>query len=144
MDQAHTRKRKEGGVSFMRAILWALFISALTLTLLLLLSSFIALKSANPSQLIPPLGGASALIGALLCGYLAARMRGRQGLLVGGAAGLAYLALFLLALAALVGDGDLHLGRVLLSYLIFFVLSVLGGVLGTIKRTPKKRRRRTH
>ena len=144
MDQALPHKRKERGTSFLRATLYALLISLITLILMLLLSSAIAMKSQNPSALIPPLGNGCALACAFLCGFIGARLRGRQGLLIGAASGLGYLLLFLVGLLALAGDGNLEMGMILFSYLIFFALSLLGGVLGTVKRQRKKHRGRRH
>lgn len=142
MDQALPHSKKEKGVSFLRATLYALLLSAASLLVLLLLSSLIALKSPNPTALIPPLGSACALLSAFLCGFVAARLRGRQGLLVGAAAGLGYLLLFFVGLLALAGDTKLQMGMILFSYLIFFALALLGGALGTYKRAPKRHRKR--
>ena len=142
MDQALSRKRKEGGISFWRAAVYAPLISALALMLLLLLSSAVAMQSQNPSALIPPLGNGCALACAFLCGFVGARLRGRQGLLIGAASGVGYLLLFLIGLLVLIGDGDLQAGMLLFSYLIFFALSLLGGVLGTYKRSSRKHRRK--
>lgn len=143
MDQSLPHRQKGAPRSFIRSVLLSLFITALVLLLLLLLSSAVALRSEDPSSLIPPLGNGCALLSAFLCGFLAAKLRGRQGLLVGAAAGLGYLVLFLIGLATQLGDGGLNMGMLLFSYLIFFALSVLGGVLGSIKRERKHRHKLT-
>ncbi len=142
MDQVLSHRKKKIGDSFIGAVLVSLLFSALLLLLLLFVSSFLALSSTDPGSLIPLCGNAAALISALFCGFLAARLRGRQGLLVGAAAGLSYLLFFLLGLAVLAGDASLEMGMILFSYLIFFSLSVLGGVLGTMKRKPRRRSRK--
>lgn len=143
MDQAFSHRKKGLGQSFIGSVLFSLLITMLLLFLLLFTASLISLNSQNPGALIPPLANGAALLCALFCGFLAARLRGRQGVLVGAAAGLSYLLFFLLGLAALAGDHTLETGMILFSYLIFFALSVLGGVLGTLKRGPKRHSRKS-
>ena len=141
MEKTLSRRKKGTPRTFLRSVLLSLLITVPVLFFLLLLSCAVALRSEDPNALIPPLGNGCALLSSLLCGFLAAKLRGRQGLLIGAAAGLGYLVLFLIGLATQLGDGTLNIGMLLFSYLIFFSLSVLGGVLGTLKRERKHRRR---
>ena len=141
MDQVRAH-RKKGERSFLRAVLLSLLATAATLLGMLLLASVLLPTSDNPLALIPLCGNGCALFSALLCGFFAARLRGRQGLLVGGAAGLGYLLVFLLIATVLAGEGRLEIGMLLFSSLLFLVLAVLGGVLGTLKRDRRRRRRK--
>lgn len=144
MDQALSLRKKRGEYSFAGAVLLSLFLSVLLLLFLLLVASFLSLRVQDPASLIPALGNGAALLCAFLCGFFAARLRGRQGVLIGATAGLGYLLFFLLGLAILAGDGVLHMGMILFSYLIFLSLSTLGGLLGTKKPKPRRHARRVH
>ena len=144
MEKAVSHRKKGVGQSFLGAVLFSLFLTLLFLIALLLIASFLSLRVKDPAALIPLWGNGASLLGALFCGFVAARLRGRQGLLVGGAAGVADLLLFLLGLAALAGGRELQIGRILFSYLIFLSLSILGGLLGTMKQEKRPRRKKTY
>ena len=144
MDKAVSHRKKGLGQSFMGSVLFSLFLTFLLLIAALLVASFLSLRVKDPAALIPLFGNGASLFGALFCGFLSARLRGRQGLLVGAASGLAYLLLFLLGLALFSGGRELQLGRILFSYLVFFSLSVLGGLLGTMKREKRPRRKKAY
>ena len=141
MEMTHASRTK-GERGFLRSVLLSLAITALLLIAMLLLTSALLLKTDNPLALIPACGNGCALLCAFLCGYLAARLRGRQGLIVGGAAGLGYLLVYLLVATVLVGEGRLEIGMLLFSCLFFLALAVLGGIFGSLKRERRQRRRK--
>ena len=129
-----------------RSLLSSVGIALLATIIFLPCASFLftcfAYRSEDPGALIPTFAYASALLSALFCGFFAARMRGRQGLFCGLLSGVGMMVLFLVALFVFAGDGELDTGKILFTDLPVFVLTVLGGVIGGMKRTPKRRRRR--
>ncbi len=121
----------------MGSILTMMLICALAL-----LCTVIAYRNNNPSEWITPFAYLSALISALMGGFSAARLRGRQGLLCGLLTGVSVLMLFAVGLLIFTGESELQAGRILIFYALIYALCVLGGILGGLRREKHHRRRK--
>ncbi len=130
-------KHSLGGV-MLRALLIALF----SFALLLFVCAYIAYGSADPTALLRPMAYGITLAVSLIFGFAAAKIRGRQGLLCGGLAGLTMLLLLTVGLLATMDEGGFSPERLLPAFLLAAALAVLGGVLGCLRR--EKRRRPRH
>lgn len=132
------RAKKER--SLPSAIGWAILSAAIFLPCIAFLLTLFAYKSSDPTRYIPIFAYIAALTTALFCGFLAARLRGKQGLLCGLLSGLCMVVLFLLALFIFSGGEELHAGRVLLTDIPVFILTLLGSLFGAARRKPRRRR----
>lgn len=128
--------------SLPRSLGTAVLATAVFLPCLAFVLTFFAYKSSDPARLIPTFAYIAALTSALFCGFLCARLRGKQGLLCGLASGLLMVVLFLLALLIFSGESELQGVRVLFTNIPVFLLTVFGGMIGGTKRTPKRRHMR--
>ena len=82
MDKAVSHRKKGLGQSFMGSVLFSLFLTFLLLIAALLVASFLSLRVKDPAALIPLFGNGASLFGALFCGFLSARLRGRHCFIV--------------------------------------------------------------
>ena len=144
MDETMTpvlrRKKKE------RALITCAAKGALITLMLLcgvaLLCSAVAYKNDNPGAWVTPLAYLSALVSVFGGGFTAARLRGRQGLFCGLLTGIGVLLLFAVGLLIFAGENELQAGKILLSYLLLYAVTVFGGMAGGARVTKPRRRRR--
>ena len=127
--------------SLTSAVAGAMLGTMIFLPCMAFLLTCIAYGSNDPSRLIPTFAYIAALLSALFCGFLCARLRGKQGLLCGLLSGACMVVLFLLSLFIFSGDAELHAGKILFTDAPVFLLTVLGGIIGGARPAPKKRRR---
>ena len=139
MQKGRLREKKKREHSVIGSALRGLICALLLLLLLLAVFATVAMQSENPSALIAPLSYTASLLSALFCGFISARMRGKQGLLCGLTAGALLLAAFALGLLAFAGEGDIHPASLLIFYPALFTLAVFGGVLGGARRVGSSR-----
>ena len=132
---AHKKARRTLSHCLMRGILSALFL----MLLMIVIGAVVAYNSPDPTSLIRPLAYGISGLSAALCGLITARLRGGQGLICGLLSGLGLTLFFLLFYFLLGGAGTTPPARLALFYLLLPALSLLGGVLGTVKRTPARR-----
>lgn len=134
-------KTKHDSRSLGKAIATSLLVTLFLMLLLLLVLATVAYNSEDPSAFVAPASYAVTLFSAFFCGFAAARLRGKQGLFCGLLSGLAFLCVFLIGMFAFAGDSEMNMASLLLFYPIMYLLSVLGGVFGGMKRV---RTRKTH
>ena len=105
--------------------------------LFLLLCTVIGLKTEDPDRITPPLALVSFFLCALLCGHLAARLYGKNGLFCGMLAGLLFVALLILTV--------FMLGRAL-RFSLFAVCApaaiVCAATAGACVKKEKRRKKR--
>ena len=106
-----------------------------------LLAARIAYGQSDPSSWIMPTAYLSSLLSAMGGGLTAARLRGRQGLICGLLTGVGVLIFCILGFMIFSGDAETDMLRVAVSYLFVFLSAVLGGALGSARRSVKRRRR---
>ena len=119
-----------------RPVLWgALVGGAVTALLLVLMAVGMTVKDV-PQALVAPLATAAAAIGAFVGGLTAARLAGRQGLLLGALCGLLLYALILLT--ELSNIGDMQAASVLIKWAILIACGAVGGIVGVnLRRRPR-------
>ncbi|MBQ8174775.1 MAG: TIGR04086 family membrane protein [Clostridia bacterium] len=132
------RAKKER--SLLSSVGTAVAATAVFLPCMAFLLTFFAYQSNDPGRLIPTFAYIAALTSSLFCGFLCARLRGKQGLLCGLLSGLCMVVLFLIALLVFSGSGELRAAKVLFTDIPVFLFTVLGGMIGGTKRAPKRRR----
>ncbi len=111
-----------------RPLLVGLCVGVITCTAVLLLLALLVGRVDIPRPAILPLAIVAGCIGALLAGWVAARMTGKNGLLLGLAEG---LLLFLLILAAgYARYTGVSTGTSLMKLGLLLVAGGIGGVLG--------------
>lgn len=136
------RQKRTAAPSLGSALLRALLLSLGVMLVLLLVGTSFAYTSENPTALIAPFSYAVALFTAFFCGLCCAKIRKRQGLLCGLLSGVGTVCLFLIGLLIFAGDGTLNPLSLLLFYPILFLLAVLGGTVGGMRRVGGRKRRR--
>ena len=143
MKQSSTATAVRGKKKFtlLSAVGTAILETAVFLPCLSFLFSLIAYKTADPTRLIPTMAYIAALMAALFCGFLAARLRGGDGLFCGLLAGGGMVALFLCALFVFSGGEELSVGKILFTDAPVFLLTLLGALIGGAKRATRRGRR---
>lgn len=139
-DSLSQRTGKKQNDSLIACVLRGILLSVVLLLLLLLAAAAIAYQNEDPAALVLPLSYLAALINAFLGGFFTAHRRGRQGLICGLLTGSGLVTLFLLGFLVFIGDSEPNLGRLLLSYLLFLAVSVLGGIIGGALPSGRPRR----
>ncbi len=117
-----------------------MLLAILLLMLCLLLAAYLACRQDDPAAKVLPYSYIAMLLCMFLGGFFAARRRGRQGLICGALTGIGLLSLFLIGFLIFSGDSDIAGGRLFLSYLLFFAMSLLGGVAGGMLPAGRARR----
>ena len=131
------------------AALKAIGIALLITVGLLFLFTCICYQLSDPCKYSAYFSMAATFIGALSCGFLAAKFLGSKGLISGLICGLGYSALLLLMSVLLPADENAHtFASVAILYGLVLLASSVGGYIGTHKRkdptvrSPKMRRRK--
>ena len=130
---AHTAGRKFAFSVLSGLISWSIF----ALSFLLVLS-LIAYKNADPTSLILPFSYICICVSALIPGFVAGKTRKKQGALIGLVSGTVIV--FVMYIGALIMGGGRFSLSMLLLYATVLALATLGGIIGTQKRTKKRRR----
>lgn len=142
MDHTVTLAKSRAPLSLGGALIRALLLSLLLFAILVGGGGYIAYQSEDPTALIRPMAYGILLSVSFLFGFLTARIRGRQGLLCGALAGIIMLLILTVGLLSAMGEEGLAPERVFFTNLLCAALSVLGGVIGCIRREKKHRRPR--
>lgn len=108
--------------------------------LLLLLLNFIALKGNDPDRPLTVFAYVAEGVGAAAAGFIASRLNGEQGWMVGGLAGVIYTAILLLV--AVVLPGKFHFLTALLVGILLILIAAGGGILGLPGEKSRRSRRR--
>lgn len=106
----------------------------------LIVATLIAYNTEDPSSLLMPLSYAAVACSSLFAGISSAKLRGRQGLLMGVLAGLLFIAILFLCSFLPGMTRPESLLSVLPMYTAILALSLIGGKIGGIKREKKRKR----
>ena len=112
---------------FLRPLLVGLCIGVVSCTLLLLLAALLFRSVDVPTDAAAPVAVTAAALGALFSGWVAARVAGNRGLLIGCACG---LLLFLTILLIGLIRGNVEVGYAAVKLAALTLSGAIGGVLG--------------
>lgn len=142
MNAAHIKAGRVRHPLTLLGCVWrALLLSLAAFLALTLLAAWVAYRQSDPLSAMRPLSYAVMLLSFFFVGWLAARLRGRQFLISGILAGVALAAVMAVLMLTLCGEGTPDGGRMLLTYPLGVALAALGGLLGSLKRERRVRRR---
>ena len=114
-------------IPFLRPLLVGLCIGVVSCTLLLLLAALLFRSVDIPTGAVTPIAVTVAAIGTFLAGWVAARVAGSRGLLIGSACG---LVLFLTILLIGLIRGNVEVGFAAIKLAALTLSGAIGGVLG--------------
>ena len=111
-----------------RPLLWGMLIGMISCLLLLLLMAAVLAAGDIPKTAITPLAVSAAVVGAVIGGFLTARLRGENGLLFGAVCGvLLYIVVMIVGFSIM---HELRGGYALLKLSLMLLAGAVGGVLG--------------
>lgn len=118
--------------TLLRPIGVGLCVGVVTATLLLLGAAVVLWQVDIPRGAVAPLAVATAAIGALVAGVVAALCAGKRGLLTGAACG-TMMALILL-LVGLARSGGVDVGYTALKWAVMTLCGAIGGLIGVNRK----------
>ncbi len=135
----HTKRKRRKATSFPLSILGGILGGFACGILLVFLFSLLTFRGDDPTATLTLLGLVALGVGALCCGYLAARLWGHSSLIPALLSG-AIFAVLIVGIGLCIPGTALPLPMRLWSLPVMLLLSLLGGLLGG-KKTRRKRAR---
>lgn len=126
-----------GWSCYVKALTIGILFGAITILLLFVIFSLAIVKFNFPASAISLVVILSSAIGALVSGFLAAKIVHQKGILVGLMSGLLFS--LILLLSTLLFSGSFNIGENISKYAAILAASIIGGVFGVNSKSHRRK-----